>query len=174
MSDASADHGPFPLSQVLAEECTALHGAQIHFPKTASEPERLTQAYTSIHQHAPTRSALCFSGGGIRSATFGHGVLQALARFNLIGQFDYLSTVSGGGYIGSWLSAWAHRESGGITAVCNQLGRTPQKTLAPTQSRSAGCVATATISAHDWDSCRRTPGRSSERISGISSSTGWS
>jgi hypothetical protein len=131
MSDASADHGPFPLSQVLAEECTALHGAQIHFPTTSSEPERLTQAYTSIHQHAPTRSALCFSGGGIRSATFGLGVLQALARFNLIGQFDYLSTVSGGGYIGSWLSAWAHRESGGITAVCNQLGRTPQKTFAP-------------------------------------------
>ena len=54
-------------------------------------------------------AALCLSGGGIRSAAFGLGVLQALARFRLLGQFDYLSTVSGGGYIGSWLSAWRYR-----------------------------------------------------------------
>ena len=54
-------------------------------------------------------SALCLSGGGIRSAAFALGVLQALARFGLLGQFDYLSTVSGGGYIGSWLSAWRYR-----------------------------------------------------------------
>jgi hypothetical protein len=54
-------------------------------------------------------SALCLSGGGIRSAAFALGVLQALARFRLLGQFDYLSTVSGGGYIGSWLSAWRYR-----------------------------------------------------------------
>ena len=54
-------------------------------------------------------SALCLSGGGIRSAAFALGVLQALARFRLLGQFDYISTVSGGGYIGSWLSAWRYR-----------------------------------------------------------------
>lgn len=51
-------------------------------------------------------AALCLSGGGIRSASFSLGVLQSLARFGLLGQFHYLSTVSGGGYIGSWLSAW--------------------------------------------------------------------
>src|SRR4051812_28366720 len=56
-------------------------------------------------------AALCLSGGGIRSATFALGVLQGLARFNLLGQFHYLSTVSGGGYIGSWLSAWRSIES---------------------------------------------------------------
>ncbi len=53
-------------------------------------------------------AALCLSGGGIRSATFALGVMQALARFQLLGQFHYLSTVSGGGYIGSWLTAWRH------------------------------------------------------------------
>ncbi len=58
------------------------------------------------------RAALCFSGGGIRSATFGLGVLQGLAHLGLLGKFDYLSTVSGGGYLGSWLSAWIHREGG--------------------------------------------------------------
>ncbi|MFT3849005.1 MAG: patatin-like phospholipase family protein [Propionivibrio sp.] len=52
---------------------------------------------------------LAFSGGGIRSATFNLGILQALAKQNMLPQFDYLSTVSGGGYIGSWFSALRHR-----------------------------------------------------------------
>jgi hypothetical protein len=55
-------------------------------------------------------SALCLSGGGIRSATFCLGALQALAKFGWLRQFNYLSTVSGGGYIGSWLSAWIRLE----------------------------------------------------------------
>lgn len=54
-------------------------------------------------------TALCLSGGGIRSATFCLGILQALAQRGLLSQFDYLSTVSGGGYIGSWLSEWRSR-----------------------------------------------------------------
>jgi predicted acylesterase/phospholipase RssA len=54
-------------------------------------------------------SALCLSGGGIRSASISLGVIQALADKALLREFDYLSTVSGGGYIGSWLSAWLHR-----------------------------------------------------------------
>ena len=48
---------------------------------------------------------LAFSGGGIRSATFNLGVLQGLSKIGLLKQVDYLSTVSGGGYIGSWLAA---------------------------------------------------------------------
>ena len=52
---------------------------------------------------------LSFSGGGIRSATFNLGVLQALARCGLLRYVDYLSTVSGGGYIGSWLTALSQR-----------------------------------------------------------------
>jgi len=52
---------------------------------------------------------LAFSGGGIRSACFNLGVLQALAESRLLHKFDYLSTVSGGGYIGSWLAALTRR-----------------------------------------------------------------
>jgi choline dehydrogenase len=63
---------------------------------------------------------LALSGGGIRSATFGLGVLQGLAQFNLIERFDYLSTVSGGGFIGSWLAAWIKRE-GNVVDVQEQL-----------------------------------------------------
>jgi hypothetical protein len=46
---------------------------------------------------------LAFSGGGIRSATFNLGVLQRLQELDLLRNVDYLSTVSGGGYIGAWL-----------------------------------------------------------------------
>ncbi len=48
---------------------------------------------------------IAFSGGGIRSATFGLGVLEGLKPFGLLKHIHYLSTVSGGGYIGAWLSA---------------------------------------------------------------------
>ena len=44
---------------------------------------------------------LALSGGGIRSATFCLGMLKALAQRRQLLRFDLLSTVSGGGYIGS-------------------------------------------------------------------------
>jgi len=46
---------------------------------------------------------LALSGDGVRSATFNLGFLQALARQHVLRTVDYLSTVSGGGYIGSFL-----------------------------------------------------------------------
>ena len=54
-------------------------------------------------------AGLALSGGGIRSATFNLGLIQALSELRLLRGFDYLSTVSGGGYIGAWLSALIHR-----------------------------------------------------------------
>ena len=59
--------------------------------------------------HAARLAGIAFSGGGIRSATFNLGILQGLANLKLLHIFDYISTVSGGGYIGSWLSAWISR-----------------------------------------------------------------
>lgn len=55
-------------------------------------------------------TGLALSGGGIRSAVFCLGVLQALAKHNVLKNFDYLSTVSGGGYIGSSLT-WFTRSA---------------------------------------------------------------
>jgi hypothetical protein len=55
-------------------------------------------------------AGIALSGGGIRSATFGLGILQALAEMNLLRRFDYISSVSGGGYLNSWLTAWIHRD----------------------------------------------------------------
>lgn len=67
------------------------------------------QIAISLAHEGPHRlSGLALSGGGIRSATFNLGVLQALNRYRVLG-FDYLSTVSGGGYTGGWWSAWIAR-----------------------------------------------------------------
>ena len=58
---------------------------------------------------------LALSGGGIRSASFCLGVLQALADQSKLEKFDYLSTVSGGGYLGgalSWLWSGKWRSKG--------------------------------------------------------------
>src|SRR5687768_12853835 len=58
---------------------------------------------------------LALSGGGIRSACFGLGVLQALQKLKLFEHLDYISTVSGGGYIGGWLqAAIANQRAGAI------------------------------------------------------------
>jgi hypothetical protein len=61
-------------------------------------------------------TALCLSGGGIRSAAFCLGALQAFAERRLLRSFNYLSTVSGGGYIGAWLTRCI-AESTGIGGV---------------------------------------------------------
>jgi predicted acylesterase/phospholipase RssA len=84
---------------------------------------------------------LAFSGGGIRSATFNLGVLQALSELKLLAEFDYLSTVSGGGYIGSWLSAWIHRSDARNLEqeeeTEKRTGRRPQHTPGVRACRSA-------------------------------------
>lgn len=87
---------------------------------------------TPSHSHEPyVPSALCLSGGGIRSATFSLGVLQALAKIGWLGRFTYLSTVSGGGYIGSWLTSWIRNSSksnvDGVDVVIDQLASSVTK-----------------------------------------------
>jgi len=79
-------------------------------------------------------SALCLSGGGIRSATFNLGVIQGLAKIGLLKKFDYLSSVSGGGYIASWLRTWIHRA--GADQVVEALANKgiPANPLAPEPS----------------------------------------
>lgn len=55
------------------------------------------------------RFGVALSGGGIRSATFNLGLLQSLAQLKVLPSVDYLSTVSGGGYVGGFWTAWLHR-----------------------------------------------------------------
>jgi hypothetical protein len=92
--------------------------------KTVLEQER---KHLGLKEDDPA-SALCISGGGIRSATFALGVIEVLAKRGLLDKLDYLSTVSGGGYIGSWLTAnrlqaHAERVEDTIQAIEAELDR---------------------------------------------------
>src|SRR5512135_1927268 len=80
-------------------------------------------------------TGLALSGGGIRSGTYALGVIQAFAKLGLLDTFDYLSTVSGGGYIGSWLTAWIKRE-GNLANVERQLS--PRRLDEATSERRVG------------------------------------
>lgn len=79
---------------------------------------------------------LSLSGGGIRSATFNLGVLQALHRHGLLKYVDYLSTVSGGGFIGgAWSAAGSQPEEppgeapAGVTEEAPPAGGFPLEDL---------------------------------------------
>jgi hypothetical protein len=65
---------------------------------------------------------IALSGGGIRSATFNLGLLQGLQDMRVLGAFDYLSTVSGGGYLGAFWTAWRHRAPGREGRFPSELG----------------------------------------------------
>jgi hypothetical protein len=116
---ASADH-VLPSWQVLREEYTALKpgwkadldGDPVLEDAGKSDSDKLKALFAIVHRHAKAGDGLVglgLSGGGIRSATFNMGVLQGLANIGILQRFDYLSSVSGGGYIASWLSGWIHR-----------------------------------------------------------------
>ncbi len=98
----SSTNPSLPLHEVLESEFVALHGElPVDDRESAESKTRLKRLWAAVHGLKEKRAALCMSGGGIRSATFGLGVLQGLARCGLLDKFHYLSTVSGGGYIGS-------------------------------------------------------------------------
>ena len=82
------------------------------YPEIHARRKRIAPIDDSVpDQGRPRRlCGLSLSGGGIRSATFNLGLLQALNEKGKLASFDYLSTVSGGGYVGGWWSAWLSRE----------------------------------------------------------------
>jgi hypothetical protein len=91
-------------------------------------------------RHSAQRWGLALSGGGIRSATFCLGFLQSLAKARLpenndldpndlnktplIARFDLLSTVSGGGYVGSFISGLFRRAESPVTEAKDNARKT--------------------------------------------------
>ena len=120
---ANGSPKPADFSRVWAEECELL-ARERGGGATADDVKR-------------TACGLAFSGGGIRSATFNLGVIQALSEKRLLQRFDYLSTVSGGGYIGSWLSALLYRRANRDVAELEKL-------IAPAPSDTATVSAQTT------------------------------
>lgn len=89
VSYQAEDDAYFGAVDVIQEELTHI----------AKRRQKLHGVYNSDNL-----ACLALSGGGIRSASFCLGVLQALSYRNVLKKIDYLSTVSGGGYIGSSLT----------------------------------------------------------------------
>ncbi len=80
----------------------------------------------SWHEHPDDDIVgLSLSGGGIRSATFNLGLLQGLSELKLLDTLDYLSTASGGGYIGGFWSAWRARPRATKTAPSDPFSTEP-------------------------------------------------
>ena len=123
------------LADVLRAEYAALRPGQTPVEQTDALDVDAARAAIQIQMLEDEQglTALCLSGGGIRSATFGLGVIQGLAKLGLLKRFDYLSTVSGGGYLGGWLSAWAQRHPQGIEGVTRELVGDPTSSAAPEQ-----------------------------------------
>ncbi|MDQ1080542.1 patatin-like phospholipase family protein [Pseudoroseomonas cervicalis] len=113
--DASGHNIHVDRQKALAEEYAAIWGREA--------PKDWPAYLDAMYDAAP--AALCLSGGGIRSAAFSIGVLQGLARRGLLAQFHYLSTVSGGGYAGGWLTRW----------IAEQVKRDPQAEKDPPAAR---------------------------------------
>ena len=110
----SADDVPQTPAANLAAEFRTIHDAE---PLDAAMRPALTEADVRAAHFEAGTTALCLSGGGIRSASFCLGVVQGLAKRGLLARFDYLSTVSGGGYLGGMLAAWMYRAPGGAAEV---------------------------------------------------------
>jgi len=102
---AASITGYTPSKWLLEHELTIIRERRKKLKIECAEPD------PDPYRHATESGlmGLCFSGGGIRSATFNLGILQALAELKLLRCFDYLSTVSGGGYIHQWFAAWTKR-----------------------------------------------------------------
>lgn len=90
-------------------------------PQPIPADKALEAEYALLGIENAERTALCLSGGGIRSAAFCLGVVQGLARLGVLKQFHYLSTVSGGGYTGAYLSARLHALNGNADALQTEL-----------------------------------------------------
>lgn len=90
-----SEREPVNLRHVVQEELKAI----------AARRERI-----GMPPPADDLMGIALSGGGIRSATLCLGVLEALKKSCLLQRVDYLSSVSGGGYIASYLHATLRRD----------------------------------------------------------------
>ena len=95
------------LTNVLPAEIAAINKR-----RRQAEPPRPDIDTETARDGVIDAVGLALSGGGVRSAAFCLGVLQAMGQKDLFKRIDYLSTVSGGGYIGSSLSATLTRAGG--------------------------------------------------------------
>ena len=116
------EHEIITFKELCRREATLFDGPPAHTPadrQATAGPEPPTPFRVDVGASGePWMSAtsrdrfgLALSGGGIRSATFNLGLLQALASLGILAHVNYLATVSGGGYIGGFWTRWIARRT---------------------------------------------------------------
>ncbi len=93
-------------TKVKVEQQTAIFNAE----STAIIARREAIGKTGAAVSPVDVAGLAISGGGIRSAAFALGAVQELVNRGVMRDFDYLSTVSGGGYTGAFLSSYLNSD----------------------------------------------------------------
>lgn len=92
--------------QVFAEELTEIENRWAQLPGGIDRTLARNSDGLVVSEPCAEHNlfGIAFSGGGIRSATVNLGITQALHDRGVFDHFDYMSTVSGGGYLGSSIS----------------------------------------------------------------------
>lgn len=80
----------------------------------ASEESKSARESSTVDESYDDLTGLALSGGGVRSAAFSLGFIQALYSAGRMKGFDFLSTVSGGGYAGGLFSSTVTRHKGDV------------------------------------------------------------
>jgi hypothetical protein len=78
-----------------------------------------------LEDPATPRVGICCSGGGVRSAAYNLGALQALDRSGVLQGAEYLAAVSGGSYIAAAFAMVADTRSGGSSSSLLTPGHGP-------------------------------------------------
>jgi Patatin-like phospholipase len=109
-SKPATDFGAtFQFSHIFKAEIDLINKRRARDPRGTIKLEHEAKDVSGEWVWRPPESTslvgLALSGGGIRSAAFCLGALQALHETRVLNKVDYMSTVSGGGYIGCSLTA---------------------------------------------------------------------
>jgi hypothetical protein len=115
--EATAENGSaggFTFEDVFEGELIEIEARWAQLEARRAEPGREVSKRRLVRHHVNPEKLLCtseyrlvglgYSGGGIRSATLNLGITQALHQRGVFDHVDYMSTVSGGGYLGSSIS----------------------------------------------------------------------
>lgn len=101
-------------SVLVAEVDRCIRRRRAAIGRADSVPQSIKHRVTEADSRALRLVGLALSGGGIRSAAYNLGLLQALGKYSVLREVDYLSTVSGGGYIGCCLTALLSSPGAGV------------------------------------------------------------
>lgn len=113
--------GGFSFEQVFRDEVTELKArwAQLASKRDAPTDQKNVRKFQPTTKPALEHGlvGIGYSGGGIRSAALNLGITQALHQRGVFDHIDYMSTVSGGGYLGSSISTIMRRTDIGKTPL---------------------------------------------------------